>query len=94
VGRGGGPRGARRDAAAAVAAAAAEDAEQEAEDRAAADAGLSIRALPCVADRDCMTHRCDVELERCRFPCRSDADCNPGAHCAVDGGSFAACFNR
>lgn len=83
-----GPR-ARRDAAIALA-----DEEEEREDLAAYDAGINLHALPCAADRDCMTHRCDTAVKRCRFPCRSDDDCNPGARCDVDAGALAACFTR
>jgi len=72
---------------------AAEDEEETREDRAAVDAGISSRALSCAADTDCLTHRCDVATKRCRFPCRDDSDCNPGAKCAVDAGRLAACFN-
>lgn len=75
-------------------AALAEEEEEEREDLAAAEAGISLHALPCAADRDCMTHRCDAETKRCRFPCRNDDDCNPGAHCDADAGSLAACFTR
>jgi hypothetical protein len=71
-----------------------DDEEDERDDVLASEAGISSRALSCVNDRDCMTHRCDVPHKRCRFPCRSDEDCNPGAHCATEGGSLAACFTR
>jgi hypothetical protein len=71
-----------------------EEEEAEREDLAAVEAGISLHALPCAADRDCMTHRCDAETKHCRFPCRSDDDCNPGAHCDADAGSLAACFTR
>lgn len=66
--------------------------EDEREDLAVLDAGISLRALSCTTDRECLTHRCDVEHERCRFPCRDDRDCHPGARCAVDAGDLAACF--
>ncbi len=89
-GRRDGGRGARRDASAGR----EEEEEEEREDIAAYDAGISVHALSCTADRDCMTHRCDTAVQRCRFPCRSDDDCNPGARCDVDAGSLAACFKR
>lgn len=88
-GRRDGGRGIRRDSGAAF-----EEEEEEREDLAAWDAGIHLHALPCTTDRDCMTHRCDTEVKRCRFPCRSDDDCNPGARCDVDAGSLAACFSR
>lgn len=67
---------------------------EEEADRRAATAGLSERALPCASDNECLTHRCDVSLRRCRFPCRSDADCQAGAACALDAGALAACFTK
>jgi hypothetical protein len=82
-----------RDASAARAKNAAEDEQEERQDRAAIDAGISSRALSCAADTDCLTHRCDVAIKRCRFPCRDDSDCNAGAKCATDAGRLAACFN-
>lgn len=69
-----------------------DDEEDALEDQAAAAAGISIRALSCTTDRECLTHRCDVEHKRCRFPCREDGDCLKGAHCMVDAGELAACF--
>jgi hypothetical protein len=69
-----------------------DDEEDEREDLAAVDAGISLRALSCENDRMCLTHRCDVEHKRCRFPCRDDSDCQKGAHCAADAGALAACF--
>lgn len=89
-----GRRAGARDGGRRSAATAREEEEEEREDLAALDAGISIHALPCAADRDCMTHRCDAETKRCRFPCRSDDDCNPGARCDVDAGALAACFTR
>jgi hypothetical protein len=71
-----------------------DDDEDALEDRAAVDAGISIRALSCTTDRECLTHRCDVELKRCRFPCRDDGDCQQGLACQADAGHLAACFSR
>jgi hypothetical protein len=69
-----------------------DDEEDAKEDREAVAVGISIRALSCTTDHDCLTHRCDVEHKRCRFPCRDDSDCESGARCEVDAGALAACF--
>ena len=69
-----------------------DDEEDAREDREAVAAGISLRALSCATDHECLTHRCDVEHKRCRFPCRDDGDCQKGAHCEVDAGELAACF--
>jgi hypothetical protein len=69
-----------------------DDDEDARDDLEALEAGISIRALSCKTDRECLTHRCDVEHERCRFPCRDDGDCQKGTHCAIDAGEYAACF--
>lgn len=69
-----------------------DDDEDAREDREAVSAGISLRALSCTTDRECLTHRCDVEHKRCRFPCRDDGDCQSGTHCEIDAGTLAACF--
>jgi hypothetical protein len=69
-----------------------EEEEEAREDLEALDAGISLRALSCATDRECLTHRCDVEHARCRFPCHDDGDCQTGARCAVSAGELAACF--
>jgi hypothetical protein len=69
-----------------------DDEEDARQDREALDAGISLRALSCKTDRECLTHRCEPARNRCRFPCRSDDDCQPGTTCAVDAGALAACF--
>lgn len=70
-----------------------DDDEDAREDQEAVAAGISLRALSCTTDRECLTHRCEVEHKRCRFPCRDDGDCQKGTHCAVDAGELAACFS-
>lgn len=41
----------------------------------------SPMALPCTADANCLTHRCNTQFGKCAWPCQSDADCNPGNRC-------------
>jgi hypothetical protein len=71
-----------------------DDEEDAKEDHEAVSVGISLRALSCTSDHECLTHRCDVEHKRCRFPCRDDGDCQAGSHCEVDAGTLAACFSR
>src|SRR6188474_2491266 len=35
-------------------------------------------ALPCTADANCLTHRCNVAAQKCAWPCQTDNDCMPG----------------
>jgi hypothetical protein len=41
----------------------------------------SPMALPCTADANCLTHRCNTQVGKCAWPCQSDTDCNPGNRC-------------
>jgi hypothetical protein len=41
----------------------------------------SPRALPCTADANCLTHRCNTQFGKCAWPCQTDTDCNPGNRC-------------
>jgi hypothetical protein len=41
----------------------------------------SPMALPCTADANCLTHRCNTQFGKCAWPCQSDNDCNPGNRC-------------
>ncbi|HEY3493458.1 MAG TPA: hypothetical protein VGK73_02180 [Polyangiaceae bacterium] len=41
----------------------------------------SPMALPCTADANCLTHRCNTQFGKCAWPCQSDVDCNPGNRC-------------
>jgi hypothetical protein len=41
----------------------------------------SPMALPCTADANCLTHRCNTQFGKCAWPCQSDTDCNPGNRC-------------
>src|SRR6478609_9547190 len=38
-------------------------------------------ALPCTGDVQCFTHRCNVPVGRCVWPCQTDGDCIPGNGC-------------
>ena len=38
-------------------------------------------ALPCTADANCLTHRCNVAAQKCAWPCQTDNDCMPGNAC-------------
>ena len=38
-------------------------------------------ALPCTADANCLTHRCNTAVGKCAWPCQTDGDCNPGNRC-------------
>lgn len=51
-------------------------------------------ALPCKADAECMTHRCNLRVRKCAFPCKSDRDCIAGATCYVQGGAMATCIPK
>jgi hypothetical protein len=41
----------------------------------------SPMALPCTADANCLTHRCNTAAGKCAWPCQADTDCNPGNRC-------------
>ncbi len=49
-------------------------------------------ALACQNDIPCMTHRCNLQVGRCAFPCESDSDCLPGNYCYK--GPLPACLPR
>ncbi|MBX3207856.1 MAG: hypothetical protein KF764_22615 [Labilithrix sp.] len=51
-------------------------------------------ALACQNDSQCMTHRCNLQYQKCAFPCVSDADCIQGASCFTAGGPAAACLPK
>jgi hypothetical protein len=38
-------------------------------------------ALPCQSDSSCLMGRCNVQYQKCAFPCQSAADCATGAAC-------------
>jgi hypothetical protein len=51
-------------------------------------------ALACQNDSQCMTHRCNLQFQKCAFPCQSDADCIQGTTCFVAAGPAAACLPK
>ncbi len=51
-------------------------------------------ALACQNDSQCMTHHCNLQYQKCAFPCLSDADCITGTTCFVAGGPAAACLPK
>ena len=51
-------------------------------------------ALPCKADAECMTHRCNLRYGKCAFPCASDRDCVVGTTCFTGGGAMATCIPK
>jgi hypothetical protein len=51
-------------------------------------------ALGCQNDSQCVTHRCNLQFQKCAFPCVSDADCIQGTTCFVAGGPAAACLPK
>ena len=51
-------------------------------------------ALACQNDSQCMTHKCNLQYQKCAFPCVSDADCIQGTTCFVAGGPAAACLPK
>ncbi len=40
-------------------------------------------ALPCATDVQCLTHRCNVAVGKCTWPCQRDSDCMPGNACVA-----------
>ncbi|MBM4363459.1 MAG: hypothetical protein FJ104_12330, partial [Deltaproteobacteria bacterium] len=38
-------------------------------------------AFPCQSDATCVSHKCNLQVGRCSWPCASNADCNAGFQC-------------
>ena len=38
-------------------------------------------ALPCTSDASCGLGRCNVQFQKCAFPCAGPVDCSAGATC-------------
>ncbi|MBI4703771.1 MAG: hypothetical protein HY744_21895 [Deltaproteobacteria bacterium] len=38
-------------------------------------------APPCQSDQTCLTYRCNLQTQRCAFPCTGPADCAAGYSC-------------
>ncbi len=51
-------------------------------------------ALACQNDSQCMTHRCNMQFQKCAFPCISDNDCIQGTMCFTAGGPAAICMPK
>jgi hypothetical protein len=51
-------------------------------------------ALACQNDSQCMTHRCNLQYQKCAFPCQSDADCIQGTSCLMPGQPLSACMPK
>ena len=50
---------------------------------AAAAAPASPLALPCQNDTPCFPSRCNLQTQKCAFPCASAADCTAGFSCVA-----------
>ncbi len=37
----------------------------------------------CQADIQCLTHRCNLQVGKCSWPCQSAQDCQPGFQCVA-----------
>ena len=49
-------------------------------------------ALPCQTDATCGTHKCNVQAQKCAWPCASNVDCAAGFSCMGAGGPTAMCI--
>lgn len=43
----------------------------------------SAIAFQCQSDVQCLTHRCNVQVGKCAWPCQSNDDCQPGSQCVA-----------
>jgi hypothetical protein len=43
----------------------------------------SAVAFPCSTDVQCLSHRCNVQVGKCSWPCQSNDDCQPGFQCVA-----------
>lgn len=43
----------------------------------------SAVAFPCQTDVQCLSHRCNVQVGKCSWPCQSNDDCQPGFQCVT-----------
>jgi hypothetical protein len=41
----------------------------------------SAVAFPCQTDIQCLSHKCNVQVGKCSWPCQSNDDCQPGFQC-------------
>lgn len=40
-------------------------------------------AFPCQTDVQCLSHRCNVQVGKCSWPCQTNDDCQPGFQCVT-----------
>lgn len=57
-----------------------------------AAAPASPLAIPCTSDIACGFHRCNMQTQRCAFPCAANTDCASGFACMGAGGPTAVCM--
>lgn len=43
----------------------------------------SAVAFPCQTDIQCLSHRCNLQVGKCAWPCQSNDDCQPGFQCVT-----------
>jgi hypothetical protein len=43
----------------------------------------SAVAFPCQTDVQCLSHRCNLQVGRCAWPCQSNDDCQAGFQCVT-----------
>jgi len=43
----------------------------------------SAVAFPCQTDVQCLSHRCNLQVGKCSWPCQSNDDCQPGFQCVA-----------
>lgn len=43
----------------------------------------SAVAFPCQSDVQCLSHRCNVQVGKCSWPCQSNDDCQAGFQCVA-----------
>jgi hypothetical protein len=43
----------------------------------------SAVAFPCQTDVQCLSHRCNMQVGKCSWPCQSNDDCQPGFQCVT-----------
>lgn len=43
----------------------------------------SAVAFPCQTDVQCLSHRCNMQVGKCSWPCQSNDDCQAGFQCVT-----------